>query len=302
MKTIYHPLRFGQKLGTHAIVGRPHVHAIAAHAGPLFHRQTLQALGGRRFVAPRHHRQYLGMLRIAQVREQRHVQLVPLLEADLIHPDIADDLLGIHYLGRAHLVLDDPRHRLRGNAQAAGHFFLVAADHEPHHVLLETIRVTGVLAFEGRDQILAVMAALATVKSRWIGPKTGLAAHVQVAHDPCLAGEFPAGLLLMATAWAAPPFGPGPIDLEAMRLAAALITGKGDSLGQVDVDGDVGHGRPWQLVDRCPPFPPVDFPVFQPKQSRPARIPQIRWVSQLKTEEPIMTRSKNDRVLGSLPG
>jgi hypothetical protein len=31
----------------------------------------------------------------------------------------------------------------------------------------------------------------------------------------------------------------------------------------------------------------VDFPGFQPKQSAPARKPHIRWVSQLKTEEPL---------------
>jgi hypothetical protein len=42
-------------------------------------------------------------------------------------------------------------------------------------------------------------------------------------------------------------------------------------------------------MDRCPPFPPVDFSTFQPKPSTPARKPHIRKVSQLKTEEPIFS-------------
>src|ERR1700674_1034367 len=90
----------------------------------------------------------------------------------------------------------------------------------------------------------------------------------------------------MATALAAAAFGPHPIDLEAMGLAQALVTGDRDAFGQVDVDGDAGHGRPWQVGDRRPPFPPVDIPAFQLKKSAPARIAQIRWISQFKTEEP----------------
>jgi hypothetical protein len=90
----------------------------------------------------------------------------------------------------------------------------------------------------------------------------------------------------MATALAAAAFGPHPIDLEAMGLAQALVTGDRDAFGQVDVDGDAGHGRPWQIGDRRPPFPPVDIPAFQFKKSAPARIAQIRWISQFKTEEP----------------
>jgi hypothetical protein len=116
MKTIDHPLGVGQESGTHIVVGRSHIHAIAAHRGPLFQRQTLQALASRRLVPPRLHRQDLETLGVCQVRQERHVQLVPLLEADLIDANSADDLLGIHHLGRAHLVLDDPRHRLRGDA------------------------------------------------------------------------------------------------------------------------------------------------------------------------------------------
>src|SRR5271156_1884529 len=42
MKTINHPCRLGQETGTHTVVGRPHVHAIAAHGGTLFLGQTLQ--------------------------------------------------------------------------------------------------------------------------------------------------------------------------------------------------------------------------------------------------------------------
>src|ERR1700677_1619645 len=92
----------------------------------------------------------------------------------------------------------------------------------------------------------------------------------------------------MATALAAAAFGPHPIDLEAMGLAQALVTGDRDAFGQVDVDGDAGHGRPWQIGDRRPPFPSEDIPAFQFKKSAAPTIAQIRGVSQFKTEEPKM--------------
>jgi hypothetical protein len=37
----------------------------------------------------------------------------------------------------------------------------------------------------------------------------------------------------------------------------------------------------------------VDIPAFQLKKSAPARIAQIRWISQFKTEEPSFGWKKN---------
>ena len=94
------------------------------------------------------------------------------------------DLLG---LGVGQLVADDQADRLGGDAQPAGDFLLVAADQQPQHLLLEAVGVAGVLALEGRDQVLAVVAPGAAVEGGLVDPEAGLAPEVQVADhlDAC---------------------------------------------------------------------------------------------------------------------
>jgi hypothetical protein len=246
MKAIDHSCRVGQELRTRFVVGRSHVHAIAPHLGTLRRCQTLQTLEGGRLVTSGHDREYFRLPWPRQVRQDGHVHFMPLFQTDLIHAEVGDHPRGIQHLGGAHLLLDDPRHRFRRDTQAPGDFGFGAADQQPHHILFKTIGIARVLAFEGRNQILAMMTALTAVKGRRIGPITGLAANIQVTNDACLAGGFPVGLFFMATALTAPLRGPSPIDLEAMGFALAFVTGDGNALGQIKIDGNIRHGRSWQ--------------------------------------------------------
>lgn len=260
VKAIDDAVGVGQQLGTRLVVRRRHVDPIAPHPGALLGRQQFQATPCRRFVASLGHRQRPRLLGVAQVGQDRHIQLVPLLEADLVDAHVGDQPRRIDRLGLGELQLDDAGHGLGTDAKAPGHLRFGAADQESHHMLLETQGVTDFLAFEGRNQVLAMMAVLATMKRSRISPEAGLAAHVQIANHPRLAGRFPAGLAFMPAALAAPLLRPRPIDLEAMGVAMTFIAGDGHSLGQIDVDGNAGHGRPWQ-ASLVSPVSPADYPV-----------------------------------------
>lgn len=251
VEAINHPLRLGQERRTGVVERQPHIDAIGEHLGPLRRRETLQALASSRLVAARHDRQHFGLLRLRQIGQDGHVQLVPLFQAEFIHADMLDDALRIDRFGVAELVPHDARHRFRGNAQTPGHFRFVAADQQTQHMLFEAIRIAGLLAFEGRNQILAMMAVRAAMERRRVRPEPRLAEHVEIAHDPRLAGELQMGFALMAAARARAALGPRPSDLEAVRFAAALVAGDFHALRQIDVDGDAGHGRPWHWT-----FPP----------------------------------------------
>jgi hypothetical protein len=71
---------------------------------------------------------------------------------------------------------------------------------------------------------------VAAVEGGFVDPEAGLAPDVEVADDTGVAVRLKADAV-----------GPGPGDLEAG--AVALAGGYGDDVGQVDVDGDAGHGR-----------------------------------------------------------
>lgn len=251
MEPINHRLGVLQRLPARLVIRRPHVHTITKHLVPLCRRKQVQASLARFLVAARLHRQHLGILRIGQVGHDGHVQLVTLLQADLIHANVRDHTLRIdrHGLAVGQLVLHDETHRLRGDAQSPRHLGFVGADEHLQHLFLEAIGVTSVLAFERRQEVVAMMAFGAAMKDRLIAEERGLAENIEIADDTHFAlveiGFQACRFDGLATGTAA-RFGHGPRDFDAVRIGEAMIAGDGDVLGQIDVDGEVGHGRPWQ--------------------------------------------------------
>jgi hypothetical protein len=251
MEPIDRCLGIFQQRPTRLVVGRPHVHAITQHRLTLRRREQLQATLGCFFVAAWHHRQHARMLRVTQIGQDGHVQLVALLQADLIHADIRDHTLGIDHqrLAVGQLILDDETDRVRSDAQTPGHFRFVGADEQLQDVLLEAIRVTGVFAFEGRQEIVAMMTLGAAMKDRLIAKESGLPQDIEIADDAHFANVeigFQACRLDRLATWTAARVGQGPSDFNAVRIGDAMIAGDGNAVGQIDVAGEVGHGRPWQ--------------------------------------------------------
>ncbi len=251
MEPIDHRLGVLQERPARLVVGGPHVHTITQHLGTLLGREQVQARRGRFLVAARHHRQHLGIPRIAQIGHDGHVQLVTFLQADLVHADIRDHALRIDHqrLAVGQLVLHDETHRLRGDAQAPGHFRFVGTDEQPQHQFLEAIRVTCVFAFERRQEVVAMMAFGAAMKDGLIAEEGGLPENVEIADDTHFALVeigFRACRFDGFAARTAARFGQRPRNFDAVRIGQAMIAGDGDAFGQIDVDGEVGHGRPWQ--------------------------------------------------------
>src|SRR5512147_837634 len=107
--------------------------------------------------------------RVAQVGQERHVEPVPLLQAQFIQADVGDHALGIDPAILGPLVLDDPLHRLGGDPQAAGHVLGRAADERSEHELLEAGGVGRVFPLERGDDVLAVVAP-GTAVEKWTCP------------------------------------------------------------------------------------------------------------------------------------
>ena len=91
-------------------------------------RQAIQARFPRRPVLAFGHRQNAGPLGIAQVREQRRIKLVPLLQTQLVQTDIGDLQVRVDRLSVGQLFLYDPHDHLGRDAQTTSYFFLIAAD------------------------------------------------------------------------------------------------------------------------------------------------------------------------------
>jgi hypothetical protein len=214
------------------------------HLRPLLGRQAFQTGPSRCFVSPWLHRQQTRSLRIRQVGQHRHVQLVTLLQADLVHAHVANHPRGVDGPDFLQLVPHDTAHRLGRNAQPPSHVLLGAADQQAHNVLLESVGVAGVLTLERRYQILTMMTARTAVKDSFIDPEARLAAHVEVPDHALLAALFQAGLIFVPATLTPTLIGPGPGDFKAVALAAAFIPGEFHAFRQIDVDGDAGHSRP----------------------------------------------------------
>jgi len=123
MEPVDHRLGVFQQYSTRLVVSRPHVHAITQHPRALLGRQQLQTSLSRFLVAACLHCQHLGILGIAQVGHDGHVQLVTLLQADLVHANVRKHTFGVDHqrLAVGQLVLDDEPHRVGGDAQATRH-------------------------------------------------------------------------------------------------------------------------------------------------------------------------------------
>ena len=181
---------------------------------------------------------------------------MPLLQAYLIDADIRDrplriDLLGV---GIRQLVADDQRDHLRGNAQPPGHLLFVAADQQAEYLLLKAVGVAGVLALEGRDEELPVVAVRAAAERGLVDPEAGLPPQVQVPDHGDPFAELGVGLVLAAAAVAAAAVGQRPGDFKAVAVGMAVVGGDGDAGRQIDVDGNGRHDLPWlgrAAVLRC---------------------------------------------------
>lgn len=220
-----------------------HIGPVALDPSPLRFAQFFQAFSGRCLVSPLGHRQDFGMLGMGQVSQQGRIELVPLFQTELVDAHVGDDSPGIDLLGLGvgELVADDETNHLGGDAESAGHFFLVAADEQPEDVVLEAVGVADLLAAERRGDVLAVVAAGATVVGGLINPEAGLIADVQVPDDLHLVGELQVGGFIPVAAVASAAGGQGPGDFKAVAIAVAMVSGDGDVRGQIDFNGDGRH-------------------------------------------------------------
>jgi hypothetical protein len=167
---------------------------------------------------------------------------VSLLQAQFVQADVGDHPLGIDPAPLGQLILDNPFDRLGRDPQAAGDVLGRTADQGPQHELLEAEGVGRVLALEGGDEVLTVVAASTAVEGGLVDPEAGLAPDVEVADGlgGCLVLDV--GAILMAAPIAAAASGQGPADLEAVSILVAFIPGDLHTGGQVDLDHHAGHG------------------------------------------------------------
>jgi len=288
MEPINHRLGILEQRPTCLVVGCPHVHTITKHLVTLLGREQIQASRGRLLIAARRHRQHLGMLRVTQIGQDGHVQLVAFLQTDLVHADIRDHTLRIDHqrLAVGQLVLDDETHRVRGDAQASRHFRFVGTDEHPQHVLFEAIRGAGVFTLERRQEIVAMMAMPTAMKDGLIAEERGLPHDIEITDDAHFANVeigFQAGRLDGFATWTATGFGPRPGDFDAMRIGQTMIPGDGDAVGQIEIKGEVGHGRPWQRRrrDRLRADPAAAFNVGTALNTK---MPSPQWLCTLRQE------------------
>ena len=94
-----------------------------------------------------------------------------------------------------------------------------------------------------------MMAFGAAMKDGLIAEEGGLPENIEIADNAHFAlveiGFQTCRLDGFATRTAA-ALGQRPRNFDAVRIGQAMITRDGDAFGQIDVDGEVGHGRPWQ--------------------------------------------------------
>ena len=249
---------------------RAHVGAVRPHLRPLLDAQTLQAFFGRRLVASLGDRQDPRRLRIAEVCENRDVQLVPLLEADLVEADVRDHAVGSDPLRVLQTVRDDRRDHLRTDAEAAGHLFFGRADQHPQHVLFEPQRVGDVLAFERGQQPLPVIAPRTAMVRRLIDEERGLAPDVEIADDLDLVAVLHAGSMRSAAFVAGRGLGEIPFDFERMAVADALVTANPDAFRHIEIDFHRGHRRP--SLERESESPGHSLPI----SCEPRKAPDLK--------------------------
>jgi hypothetical protein len=133
VEAVYHRLGLGQPFPAGIVKCLRHVRPVGLHPLPLRRGHLFQALAGCGLVTPRCDRQHLRPPGVGQVSQDRSVQLVPLLQAQLVDAYVGDHALRIDPFGPGvgQLVLDDQADHLCGDAQASAHFLFGAANQQP---------------------------------------------------------------------------------------------------------------------------------------------------------------------------
>src|ERR1022692_3935293 len=132
----------------------------------------------------------------------------------------------------------------------------------------------------------------------FIDQEAGLVPQVQVSYDPLLAALLQVGLVLVTAALTATPLGPGPGNFDAVAVALSLVTRDFHAFRQVDVDGDAGHGRPWQRVPPAACSAGRPFQLSTIENSCRRGNPRNPCVLHLKAEEPQNFRKQFSAKIG----
>jgi hypothetical protein len=94
-----------------------------------------------------------------------------------------------------------------------------------------------------------MMAVGAAMKDGLVAKENGLTKDIEIADDAHLTNVeigLQACRLDGFATWTAARFRQGPSNFDAVSIREAMIAGDRDVFGQIDVDSEVGHGRPWQ--------------------------------------------------------
>src|SRR5262249_46450118 len=99
----------GQQSPAGVVERLAHVSPVRLYLPPLLLRHLPQAVPARRLVPPLGHGEHLGPVGVGQIRQERDIEFVPLLQAQLVDPHVTDQPLGIDLfgLGVGQLVADD---------------------------------------------------------------------------------------------------------------------------------------------------------------------------------------------------
>jgi hypothetical protein len=289
VKAIGHAARLGQKILAGFVERRPQVGSVRADLLPLWLRQLPQTRFAGGFVASLGYGQHLRMIRVRPIGQHRDVELVPLLQTDLINPHVGNDPVGIDLLVVAHLIADDTGHRFRRYPQTPTDLLFITADQQRKNLLLKAIRVGNVLTFEGRQDIVAMLAPGTAVPQRLVDPETGLPKNVQIPNHAHAVGDFQPCLILPAATRAAAAFRPRPSHLETVAVTVTLIGRDFHAGRKIDVNADRSHGSPClnESSLRPPRLPKQASSAGQAKTSAVTGKAQIPRGLHLKAEEPL---------------
>lgn len=244
MKTIRHAAGLGQEISARLVKRRPQVGPVRTHLLTLLRRRLPQARFAGGFVSPLSYRQHFWILWVRPIGQHRDVQFVPFLQTELIDPHIGNDSIRVDLFVVAQLVAYDPAHGFRRNPQPPANLLFITADQQRKHLLLKAIRVGNVFAFEGRQDIVAMLALGTTVPRRLIDPETWLSKDVQVPNHADAIGNFQPCLILQTATRAGAALRPRPSHFETVAVAVTFIRGDFHTGRKIDINADSSHGGP----------------------------------------------------------
>jgi hypothetical protein len=244
VKTIGHAAGLGQEILARFVKRWPQVGPVATHLLTLVLRQLRQARFAGGFVPSFSYRQHFRIICIRPIGQHRDVQFVPFLQTELIDPHIGNDSIRVDPFVVAQLVSYDPAHGFRRNPQTPANLLFITADQQRQDLLLKAIRVGNVLAFEGRQDIVAMLALATPVPHRLINPETWLSKNVQVPNHADAVGNFQPCLILHAATRAGAALRPRPSHFETVAVAVTLVRCDFHAGRKIDVNADPSHGIP----------------------------------------------------------